>query len=304
MYTLTTYDKKQLAKYTSAVVQPISVSTVVPATTHFRPIAFITISQVLQANPKKTGESSTDYQKRISAAFLATADTIISIGKTMDAKAFIVWDASCDDTLPFKYLGHPKCQHANFKPVAQPWFKKIRDSGMEPGVLLRHQTPIKDAAGDLVLVQPEYYAWSLINKAYWAKTNYGINWVYVDSSVTPVGFPIDPRSLVLLNMVFPTMHWFLENVGPPPPEDHAGYNLDNFKVCGRFIDARQWPTLPHNDGFKYLIGMVGPEWNDNGARFNDLVQMIKEGHDVMYEGWWGNEMNSSIKAAFNAANAS
>lgn len=282
-----------------------------PATqpVRFRPVAFVAISQVPLQNPRGKTETVSQYVARLKPLYMATASTVVKIGKDMNAKAEITWDASTDDLQPFKYIGDPALVHYTFDPINEQWFAVIHDAGIETGVCIRPGWIVRDVTGRLVYTYADNYVWCMLTKMQWAVDHYKCTWVYCDSTVGPEGFPLDPRPMILLSIQMPNVHWFIENVGVPQDGVWHGYAYVDYGVVGHFIDARQYTKLPQ-DGLKHLIGNVGPEWapqknpdnSTDNSRFNDMVDAIRRGDEVMYEGWWSNPMNPVIKSMFDAAN--
>lgn len=253
------------------------------------PVAFITISDVLLANPTATAKDKT-------ALLIKRADDCGKVAKAMGSNSCFVWDASGDMLQTIQYMGEPAIMPpgVNIDTMRQ-FFQHLHSGGgfTNIGITLRPGWVVKDATGRLVYTQADQYTWCLLSKMAWARKNYGpfINNAYCDSTIDSMGLPLNNEPLVLLNKVMPDVTWVLENV-------YRGPNDDRYKPWNRFCDPRGEVPIP-DDGFVKLVGdMDAPD----ETRFDEFVAAAKRGDRLMYYGWQlpGMAWNDFIKRVYIA----
>jgi hypothetical protein len=249
-------------------------------------VAYVTISQIPLAHPHAT---PAQYRQ----LYLNEARTVAFNCRRMHACAAIVWDESCDDLQPWKYIGDPRLQHESFAPVAKEFFDTIRAAGVEVGVTLRWEALIRDFTGELVPVYPASPTISLITKAVWAKEHYGCTWAYVDSNTDDHGV-LDVRPLLMLQTKMPGFTWWMEQTAPAQDGVPRGWARDDYKRFGRWCDARFENPIP-DDGFRKLIG--GPDKPDE-SRFAEFVAAARRGDKILFNAWGAVDARSNPFADF------
>jgi len=267
---------------------PINAPTTLPTTQPaLRPaVAFVTISQIPLAYPNARPDQYRDL-------YLAEARRVAANCIRMHACAAIVWDESCDDLQPWKYIGDPRLQHPSFAPVAKEFFDTIRAAGVEVGVTLRWELLVRDYWGNLAAAYPSSPTWSLVAKAQWAHDHYGCTWAYVDSNTDDHGV-LDVRPLTILLKNPPGFTWWMEQTAPANDGVNRGWARDDYKRFGRWCDSRFENPIP-DDGFRKLIG--GQDKPDE-SRFTEFVAAAKRGDKLLFNAWIAVDRRSNPYADF------
>lgn len=249
--------------------------------------------------------------------FMAYAQNSIKILKEMNAQGMVTWDIEGQQWMESVYYGDPRLvtrlapemetpvavqvsEKKNGKtstrtvmmPLADAYFRAFREAGLRVGVCVRPQQirfaegkPVQDEAGDAARV--------LNLKIAYARKRWGCTLFYMDSTVDKTG-ALSPDVLGRVAQANPGVLLMPENetlrdyAFSAPLNSFMHHQVTSTPPGARAVYPRAFSTLLAHDGDFDLYRQA-------------LVDAVRRGDILLFQGWWPNPANTKIKAIYEEA---
>ena len=248
-----------------------------------------------------TGQGKAAFRE----ALLKLADNSIKVLKDMNAQGMITWDPEGQEFLGSCYYGDPR-----LTPVLAPeteikddrgtsaideYFEKFRGAGLKVGVCLRPQQitmadgkPVQGAANNQQAAQ------ILKDKLAYAKKRWGCTLFYIDSTVAVTEESLDPDVFKSVADAYPDVLLIPENESTRYFAYSAPLNsYIHHKVTSTPVGAR----MVYPKAFSVLMAPDGDRPQDHDA----LVNAVRTGDILLFNGWYNNEGVAKIKKIYEEA---
>ena len=248
-----------------------------------------------------TGQGKAAFRE----ALLKLADNSIKVLKEVNAQGMITWDPEGQEFLESCYYGDPR-----LTPVLAPetefdgrmiaideYFDKFRRAGLRVGVCLRPQQitmangkPVQGAADNQQAAQV------LKDKLAYAKKRWGCTLFYIDSTVVVTGESLDPDIFKAVADAYPDVLLIPENESmryfaySAPLNSYAHHKITSTPAGARIVYPKAFSVLLASDG-------------DRPEDHNALVDAVRNGDILVFNGWYNNEGVAKIKKIYEEATA-
>jgi hypothetical protein len=238
------------------------------------------------------------------AALLEMADNSIKVLKGANAQGMITWDPEGEEFLEACYYGDPRLtpilapemefKNTDERSVIDEYFEKFRAAGLRTGICIRPQQismidgkPVQQAADD------GHATKILKEKIVYAKRRWGCTLFYVDSTATVSG-PINPDVFRTVAEAYPDILLIPENESMRYFAYSAPFNsYVHHKVTSTPAGAR----AVYPKAFSVLMAPDGDRPEDHSA----LVNAIRNGDILLFNGWYSNAGAVKIKGLYGEA---
>ena len=238
------------------------------------------------------------------AALLKQADNSVQVLKETDAQGMITWDPEGEEFGGEVYYGDPRLvptlapemefKNDGTRSAIDEYFEKFRAAGLKVGICIRPQQiamvdgrPAHQAADD------EQAAQILRERIAYAKQRWGCTLFYVDSTATAYG-SINPDVFKAVADAFPDVLLIPENESmryfaySAPLNSYVHHKITSTPVGARLVYPKAFSVLMAPDGDR-------PEDHDA------LVNAVRRGDILLFNGWYMNEGALKIKKIYEEA---
>ena len=245
-----------------------------------------------------TDTGRADFRKRL----MDYADNSIRVLKAMNAQGAITWDIEGQE-FPHatSYIGDPRLVPdlaPEMQPLADAYFKKLRDAGLRVGVCVRPQHFTR-ATGQQDLTDPDQIVQILLDKITYANTRWGCTLFYVDSNGDP-NVPYDPAIFerVTEALTKKGVHALLM-----PEQKTARYyavTAPYAELRGGHVSTPDAVRRVYPGVFTVLNVADGPMDADHDA----LLAAVRHGDILLFRAWWDDTYNAKVKSIYQEAGKS
>jgi len=252
---------------------------------------------------KDLDAASDAFRKRI----LEYADTSVGVLREMNAQGAVVWDLEGQEfPHAVSYLGDPRrlAELApEMDPVADEFFKRLRDAGLRTGICIRPTRVVKNPGTDPALGKTRYahqavedILGELAAKVELAKRRWGCTLFYIDSNVMPG--PNDTNlvpaaTLEALAARFPDTLFMPEHANARYWASTAPYR----ELRGGTASTPEAVREIYPDAFTVISTCDGPI----GKRRAELVDAVRRGDVLMFRAWWKDPENALVRSILDEA---
>ena len=238
------------------------------------------------------------------AALLKQADNSVQVLKETGAQGMITWDPEGEEFGGEVYYGDPRLvptlapemefKNDGTRSAIDEYFEKFRAGGLKVGICIRPQQiamvdgrPAHQAADD------EQAAQILRERIAYAKQRWGCTLFYVDSTATAYG-SINPDVFKAVADAFPDVLLIPENESmryfaySAPLNSYVHHKITSTPVGARLVYPKAFSVLMAPDGDR-------PEDHDV------LVNAVRRGDILLFNGWYMNEGALKIKKIYEEA---
>ncbi|HVR85819.1 MAG TPA: hypothetical protein VMU54_15985 [Planctomycetota bacterium] len=247
--------------------------------------------------------SSDDFRRKA----LDYADSSAKILREMGAQGAVVWDIEGQEfPHAVSYLGDPRLLAElapEMDPVADEFFKRLRDAGLRTGICIRPSRIVKNPGTDPALGKTRYAHFSvddigaeLSAKIVTAQKRWGCSLFYIDSNVLP---GVNDTNLV-----------------PAALMESLAAKFPGTLLIPEQANARYWAsTAPYRElrggssstpeavreiypgSFSVVNTADGPI----EKRRTELVGAVKRGDVLMFRAWWNDPANALVRGILEDA---
>lgn len=224
---------------------------------------------------------------------LSYADDAIRIARRMNAQGVLVWDIEGQEHHhPISYIGDPRLLSPEMEKVVDEFFAKFQRAGLRVGVCLRPQKFIRQGSS-VNQIETENPATTLIEKISYAKTRWGGTLFYVDSNGDP-NAPFDASIFKVVAARHPDVLIIPEHERSRYYAYTAPYHSLAYSQIASTPDAvRQL--------YPRAFSVIYAAESDIEKHRAQLIQSVRRGDILMYQGWYDNSHNEAVKSIYAEA---
>jgi hypothetical protein len=241
-------------------------------------------------DPELNAFDAAEFRRRM----IEYARSTVRVSKANDAQGVIVWDIEGQE-FPHatSYIGDPRSLPPEVEPVADEFFRVLRDGGLKIGLCIRPQRPVRAAyGGGVEQIEVADAAQVLADKIAYAKKRWGATMFYVDSNGDP-NVPFDAKIFEQLLQAHPDVLLIPEHQSPRYYRFGAPYDELRGGVSGTPAHARE--LYPRS------FTVINVADGDTKGKRKELVQAVKSGDVLMFRAWFDDAFNADVKSIYEEA---